>query len=40
MEKSDTCVLLQGIMLVFDVTGEQSFDNIKNWLSGIDEVCI
>ena len=29
---------MQGIMLVFDVTNEQSFDNIKHWLKTVDTV--
>ena len=30
--------LLQGIMLVYDITSEKSFDNIKNWIRNIEEV--
>lgn len=26
-----------GIMLVYDVTNEKSFDNIKNWIRNIEE---
>jgi len=26
-------------MLVYDITNEKSFDNIKNWLRNIEEVC-
>lgn len=29
---------LQGIMLVYDITNEKSFDNIKNWIRNIEEV--
>ena len=32
------CLLLQGIMLVYDITSEKSFDNIKNWIRNIEEV--
>ncbi len=28
----------QGIMLVYDITNEKSFDNIKNWIRNIEEV--
>ena len=28
----------QGIMLVYDVTKEESFDNITNWIRNIEEV--
>lgn len=31
-------VLPQGIMLVYDITNEKSFDNIKNWIRNIEEV--
>lgn len=31
-------VILQGIMLVYDITNEKSFDNIKNWIRNIEEV--
>jgi GTPase SAR1 family protein len=27
-------------MLVYDITNEKSFDNIKNWIRNIEEVCI
>lgn len=27
-----------GIMLVYDITNEKSFDNIKNWIRNIEEV--
>ena len=27
-------------MLVYDVTSEKSFDNIRNWIRNIDEVCM
>lgn len=30
--------LCQGIMLVYDITSEKSFDNIKNWIRNIEEV--
>jgi hypothetical protein len=26
-------------MLVYDITSEKSFDNIKNWIRNIEEVC-
>lgn len=29
---------LKGIMLVYDITNEKSFDNIKNWIRNIEEV--
>lgn len=29
---------LQGIMLVYDITQEKTFDNIAKWLRNIDEV--
>ena len=29
---------LQGIMLVYDITNEKSFENIKNWIRNIEEV--
>ena len=28
----------QGIMLVYDVTNERSFDNIRNWIREIEQV--
>lgn len=28
-----------GIMLVYDITNEKTFENIVNWLRNIDEVC-
>lgn len=31
---------LQGIMLVYDITNEKSFENIQNWIRNIDEVTI
>uniref|UniRef100_A0A8C7Z9T8 small monomeric GTPase n=1 Tax=Oryzias sinensis TaxID=183150 RepID=A0A8C7Z9T8_9TELE len=31
------CVPPQGIMLVYDITNEKSFDNIKNWIRNIEE---
>ncbi len=30
----------QGIMLVYDITNEKSFDNIKNWIRNIEEVSV
>jgi gamma-glutamylcyclotransferase (GGCT)/AIG2-like uncharacterized protein YtfP len=30
--------LFQGIMLVYDITNEKSFENIKNWIRNIEEV--
>lgn len=30
----------QGIMLVYDITNEKSFDNIQNWIRNIEEVRI
>ena len=27
-------------MLVYDVTNEKSFDNIRNWIRNIEEVCV
>ena len=27
-------------MLVYDITSEKSFDNIKNWIRNIEEVCL
>ena len=38
--KHDSCIFLQGIMLVFDVTEVMSFNNIKKWLDNIDVVCV
>uniref|UniRef100_A0A6Q2XF00 Ras-related protein Rab-13 n=1 Tax=Esox lucius TaxID=8010 RepID=A0A6Q2XF00_ESOLU len=29
-----------GIMLVYDITNEKSFENIKNWIRNIEEVCL
>lgn len=31
------CVL-QGIILVYDITDEKSFNNIKNWIQSVKEV--
>ncbi len=28
----------QGIVLVYDITDEKSFENIQNWMKGIKEV--
>jgi len=30
--------LFQGIILVYDITDEKSFENIQNWMKGIKEV--
>lgn len=30
----------QGIMLVYDITNEKSFDNIRNWIRNIEEVSL
>lgn len=30
----------QGIMLVYDVTNEKSFENIRNWIRNIEEVHV
>ena len=30
--------VLQGFMLVYDVTNEKSFDNIRSWISDIKKV--
>lgn len=38
-----TCFMsftLQGIMLVYDIANENSFDNIKNWIRDIEEVHV
>lgn len=32
------CFLPQGIMLVYDICNEKSFENIKNWIRNIEEV--
>uniref|UniRef100_A0A2K6T3Q0 small monomeric GTPase n=1 Tax=Saimiri boliviensis boliviensis TaxID=39432 RepID=A0A2K6T3Q0_SAIBB len=29
-----------GIMLVYDITNEKSFDNIRNWIRNIEEVSV
>ena len=29
-----------GIMLVYDVTNEKSFENIRNWIRNIEEVSV
>ena len=29
----------QGIMLVYDITNQKSFENIRNWIRNIEEVC-
>ena len=31
------CRGAMGIMLVYDITNEKSFDNIKNWIRNIEE---
>ncbi len=31
-------VSIQGIMLVYDITSEKTFDNVKNWIRNIEEV--
>ena len=33
-----TIFVLQGIMLVYDITQEKTFDNISKWLRNIEEV--
>ena len=39
---SGLLIFSQGIMLVYDVTNQRSFDNIKHWIRDIEEVqeCI
>lgn len=32
--------LPQGIMLVYDICNEKSFENIKNWIRNIEEVSV
>ena len=32
-----TCVCVQGILLVYDVTNEKSFENIKTWIRNIEQ---
>lgn len=32
------CLCLQGIILVYDITDEKSFENIQNWMKSIKEV--
>ena len=27
-------------MLVYDITNEKSFENIRNWIRNIEEVCL
>ena len=34
-----TLYLPQGIILVYDITNQKSFDNIQKWLSNIEMVC-
>ena len=36
--KNNYFELCKGIMLVYDVTNEKSFDNIRNWIRNIEEV--
>lgn len=36
--KSVLFLSFQGIMLVYDITSEKSFENIKNWIRNIEEV--
>jgi hypothetical protein len=31
------CVFIAGILLVYDVTDEQSFQNIRNWIRNIEQ---
>lgn len=38
LKMTTSCRLLQGIMLVYDITNEKSFDNIRNWIRNIEEV--
>lgn len=41
MDVSYFCFLcFQGIMLVYDITSEKSFENIKNWIRNIEEVTL
>lgn len=41
MDVSYFCLLcFQGIMLVYDITSEKSFENIKNWIRNIEEVTL
>ena len=30
---------MQGIILVYDITNQKSFDNIQKWLNNIEMVC-
>ena len=30
---------LKGIMLVFDITDQKSFDNVSKWVKNIEKVC-
>lgn len=32
--------VIQGIMLVYDITQEKTFDNISKWLRNIEEVIM
>lgn len=34
----EDCFSSQGIMLVYDISNEKSFENIKNWIRNIEEV--
>ena len=38
--KSDSCIFLQGIMLVSEITSQLSFKNIEKWLKDIDTVYV
>ena len=31
--------VMQGIILVYDITNQKSFDNIQKWLNNIEMVC-
>ena len=37
-EKNPIPLSTQGIMLVYDICNEKSFENIKNWIRNIEEV--
>ncbi|XP_061577801.1 ras-related protein Rab-8B-like isoform X2 [Cololabis saira] len=37
LQRSHGFFVLQGIMLVYDICNEKSFDNIKNWIRNIEE---
>lgn len=38
LERTSLSPSAQGIMLVYDITNEKSFDNIRNWIRNIEEV--